>query len=301
MLRKLILALSLMLAAPIAVANAKTTEKHPEEVHWSFKGPFGHFERASVQRGFQVYKEICSSCHSMKQLSYRNLGEPGGPFQAVTARNHETGESEIVLGAPGEGKKLVDANDNPFVKVIAADYEVAEIDLQTGDTVTRKARPSDRFHAPFPNEGAARVANGGALPPDMSVLSKARKHGPDYIRSLVTGYVDPPEGLEVPTGKYYNPYIPGDLSSFWKGDPRQVPEGGLIAMPPQLMEDRVTYADGTKATPIQMATDVATFLAWTADPHLEQRNAMGLQVAIYLLVLAGLFYLAYRQVWKNLH
>jgi ubiquinol-cytochrome c reductase cytochrome c1 subunit len=133
----------------------------------------------------------------------------------------------------------------------------------------------------------------------MSVLAKARKGGPDYIRALISGYATPPEGLEVPPGKYYNPYLHGDLSSFWKGDPHHVPEGGLIAMPPQLTPDRVTYTDGTKATPEQMATDVAAFLAWTADPKAEERKALGFQVMAFLLLLTVLVYLAYRQVWAG--
>jgi ubiquinol-cytochrome c reductase cytochrome c1 subunit len=301
MIRTLIVALSLAVAAPMFSAHAETSEKTPEEFEWSFKGPFGHYERGALQRGFQVYKEVCASCHGAKLLSYRNLGEPGGPFEAVTKRDEKTGEESTALGAPGEGARAINPIENPYVKVIAADYEVEEIDPQTGDTVTRKAVPADKFHHPFPNDGAARAANGGALPPDMSVLAKARKHGASYIRSFAVGFVEPPAGLEVPAGKYYNPYMPGDLSSFWKGDPRQVPVGGLTAMPPQLTPDRVTYADGTKATPIQMATDVATFLAWTSDPHLEQRNALGMQVMIYLLVLAVLAYGAYRYVWSKLH
>ena len=301
MLRTLIVALSLAVAAPMMAAHAETSEKTPEEFEWSFSGPFGHYDRGALQRGFQVYKEVCSSCHAAKLLTYRNLGEPGAPFEAVSKRDETTGETTIALGAPGEGAKAISAIENPFVKVIAADYEVEEIDQQTGDTNKRKAIPSDHFHNPFPNDGAARAANGGALPPDMSVLAKARKHGASYIRSFAVGFSEAPAGLEVPAGKYYNPYMPGDLSSFWKGDPRQVPVGGFTSMPPQLTADRVTYANGTKATPIQMATDVATFLAWASDPHLEQRNALGMQVMIYLLILGVLAYSAYRYVWSKLH
>lgn len=300
MLRTLIVALSLVAVAPMA-AHAEATGREPEHVHWSFEGPFGHFERGPLQRGYQVYKEVCASCHAAKLLTYRNLGEPGGPFEAVTKRDETTGETAIVLGAPGEGARAILAVENPYVKVLAADYEVEEIDPQTGDTVTRKAIPSDHFHNPFPNDGAARASNGGALPPDMSVLSKARKHGASYIRAYALGFVEPPAGLTVPPGKFYNPYMHGDLSGFWSGDPKAVPVGGLTSMPPQLTVDRVTYADGTKATPEQMATDVATFLAWAADPHLEERNALGLQVMIYLLILGVLAYGAYRYVWSKVH
>ncbi len=298
MIRTLIIALGIAFAAP-AIANAESTAKHPPAYQWSFKGPFGKFDRGQLQRGFQVYKEICSSCHSMKQLTYRNLGERGGPFEAITVHGAD-GAIEYKLGAAGEEGKAVNPIDNPFVKAIAADYSVDEIDSQTGDTVSRKAIPSDRFHSPFPNDGAARGANGGALPPDMSVLASARKGGPDYIRAIIgLGYEPAPVGLEVPPGKHYNAYLHGDLSSFWKGDPHKVPEGGLIAMPPQLTPDRVTYTDGTKATPEQMATDVAAFLAWTSDPKAEERKALGFQVMAFLLLLTVLVYLAYRQVWSG--
>jgi ubiquinol-cytochrome c reductase cytochrome c1 subunit len=303
-IRTFVVALSLAFAAPAllaAPARAETTEKTPEEFEWSFKGPFGHYDRGALQRGFQVYREVCASCHSAKLLTYRNLGEPGGPFEAVQKRDEATGEETVAIGAPGEGAKPILAVENPYVKVIAADYEIDEIDPQTGDTVTRKATPADHFHNPFPNDGAARAANGGALPPDMSVLAKARKHGASYIRSFAIGFTDPPAGLQVPAGKYYNPYMAGDLSSFWKGDPKAVPVGGFTSMPPQLIADKVTYSDGTKATPVQMATDVATFLAWASDLHLEQRNTLGLQVMIFLTLLAVLAYSAYRIVWGKLH
>ncbi len=304
MLRKLITALSLALglafAAPLAgVANAETKARHPHPLAWSFNGPLGTFDRAQLQRGFQIYKEVCAACHSMSQLTYRNLGEKGGPFEAAAHRNAETGEIEYKIGAPHDGDRAVDANDNPFVKAIAADYEVEEIDPQTGDVVTRKARPSDRFHNPFKNEGLARGANGGALPPDLSVITKARRGGADYIHALIGGYEAPPPGLEVPPGKYFNPYLHGDLSAFWKGDPAKVPEGGVIAMPQQLFEDRVVYADGTAATVDQMSRDVSAFLTWASDPKLEERKSLGLQVMIYLLVLGVLVYLSYRQVWKS--
>ena len=300
MLRTLIIALGLAFAAPLSgVAHAETTARHPHPLAWSFNGPFGTFDRAQLQRGFQVYKEVCAACHSLNQLTYRNLGEKGGPFEATSHRNAETGQLEYSVGAPHEGGRAVDANENPYVKAIAADYEVEEIDPQTGDVVTRKARPSDRFHNPFKNEGLARGANGGALPPDLSVITKARRGGADYVHALTSGYETPPDGLEVPPGKYFNPYLHGDLSAFWKGDPGKVPEGGLIAMPVQLTPDRVTYADGTKATVDQMSRDISAFLEWAADPKAEERKSLGLQVMVYLLVLSGLVYLAYRQVWKS--
>ena len=298
MLRKLIVAAALALCvAPAAYAAGEP--KHPEALDWSFKGPFGQFDRAALQRGYQVYREVCASCHAMTQLHYRNLGEKGGPFEAVTRRNHETGEEEIALGAAGEGGKMINPNDNPFVKAIALDYEVEEIDTQTGDIVARKARPSDKFHSPFKNDYAAAASNGGAAPPDLSVITKARRGGADYIHAILVGYEEAPAGLEVPAGKHYNPYMHGDLSGFWTGDPAHVPEGGFIAMPPPLTPDRVTYADGTPATVDQMSRDVATYLAWAAEPKLEQRNAIGFQVMIFLVLILVLTFLAYRQVWKD--
>jgi ubiquinol-cytochrome c reductase cytochrome c1 subunit len=219
---------------------------------------------ASVQRGFQVYKEVCASCHSMNYLSYRNLGEPRGPYF---------------------DKEYPNANDNPVVRAIAAEYKVTEIGGETGDPAERPAEPKDRFVNPFTNEAAARAANGGALPPDLSVITKARAHGPDYIYSLLTGYADPPEGKEMQPGMSYNPYFPG----------------GQIAMANQLIEDRVEFQDGTKASPEQMAMDVTTFLHWAAEPKMETRKAMGLQVLGYLLLLTVLVYLSYRRVWRNVH
>jgi ubiquinol-cytochrome c reductase cytochrome c1 subunit len=283
-------------AAPAALAE--TTALHPHEEAWSFNGPMGKYDRGALQRGFQVYKEVCSSCHGLRLLSYRNLGEPGGPFEAHEEKNHETGEVEYILGPDREGRSM-NPNENPYVKAIAADYEVAEIDPQTGDEVTRPARPADKFHSPFKNDGAARASNGGAVPPDFSVLARARHGGADYIHAFVTGFKEPPAGLEVTPGKHYNAYMPGDLSGFWSGDPKKVPPGGFVSMPPQLTPDRVTYSDGTKATPDQMGKDVATFMTWAADPKLEARHALGAQAMFYLALLALLVYLAYRQVWKD--
>ncbi|HVY02669.1 MAG TPA: cytochrome c1, partial [Caulobacterales bacterium] len=291
MKRALVFAAILGLTAAAGAAYAETTAKEPAPVAWSFDGPMGTYDRGALQRGFQVYKEVCSSCHSLNLLSYRNLGEPGGPFEAHVEKDEENGGIKYVLGPDSEGRSM-NANDNPYVKAIAADYEVTEIDPQTGQEVTRPARPSDHFHNPFPNDGMARAANSGQVPPDFSVLARARAGGPTYIHAFVTGFVDPPPaGLEVTPGKYYNPYIHGDLGSFWSGDPRKVPVGGFVAMPPQLTPDRVTYADGTKATPDQMARDVATFMMWAADPHMEARKSLGLQAMIYLLILTGLVYI----------
>lgn len=263
-LRTLFLAgLGLALAG---TASAAGGGKHPDgpEGGFPFEGPLGKFEMDSVQRGFQVYREVCSSCHGLKLLSYRNLGEPGGPFYDPAYPN---------------------PNDNPQVKAIAEqDMVVDATPDEFGDPVTRPARPSDNFKQPFANEQMARAANNGAYPPDFSVIVKARKGGPEYIRSLMLGYdYEPPEDLDIRPGLYYNPYFPG----------------GLIAMPPQLREGIIEYSDGTAATPEQMAHDVVSFLTWVAEPHMEARKRMGLMVMIYLTIFAILLWLAYRQVWSN--
>jgi ubiquinol-cytochrome c reductase cytochrome c1 subunit len=275
-----IIAAALLALGAASVAQAKTTEREAEPPHggWSFNGPFGKFDQAELQRGFKVYQEVCSSCHSMSLMSYRNLGQPGGPFYDPKYKNPA---------------------DNPYAKAIAAEMKVADIDSETGDATTRPATPADRFKAPFANEAAARASNGGALPPDLSVIAKGREHGPDYIYSLLSGYQPPPAGLTVPPGKYYNPYMPGDLASFWKGDPKKVPEGGFISMPFQLAPGRVTFDDGTPSTTKQQAKDVAAFLMWTAEPMMEQRKQMGLAVMIFLLLFAVVVYGAYRNVWRN--
>ncbi len=260
-------------------ASAKTKAEEPNHPGFSFEGPLGKFDQASMQRGFKIYSEVCSSCHSMNLMYYRNLAQPGGPFF---------------------DPKHPNPNDSAFAKAIAADVKVPDIDQDTGDAIQRPATAADHFRAPWPNEAAARASNGGALPPDLSVIAKAREDGPNYIYSLLSGYpAKPPRGLTVPAGKYYNPYFPGDLSSFWSGPKDQVPKGGFIAMPFQLTPDRVTYDDGTKATTSQEAHDVVTFLDWASDPMQEQRKETGLAVMIYLLVFAGVVYGSYRAIWRN--
>ena len=262
-----------------SAASANTTAAEPEHPGFSFEGPLGKFDQAALQRGFKVYSEVCSSCHSMSLMSYRNLGQPSGPFFS---------------------DKYPNPNDNPYVKSIAADIKVPDIDPDTGDTVQRPATPADHFHAPFPNEAAAAAANGGKAPPDLSVITKAREEGPNYVYSLLTGYpANPPKGLTVPGGKYYNPYYPGDLASFWSGPKDKVPKGGFILMPFQLTPNRVTFDDGTKATTDQEAHDVVTFLDWASDPKQEERKETGLAVMIYLLVFAGVVYGSYRAIWRN--
>ena len=261
-----------------SAASAKTHVMEPEHPGFSFDGPLGKFDQGSLQRGFKIYSEVCSSCHSMNLMYYRNLAQPGGPFF---------------------DPKYPNPNDSPYTKAIAADVKVPDIDPDTGDAIQRPATPADHFRSPFPNEAAARASNGGALPPDLSVIAKAREQGPNYIYSVLSGYRDAPKGLTVPAGKYYNPYFPGDLASFWSGPKDQVPKGGFIAMPFQLTPNRVTFDDGTKATTAQEAHDVATFLDWASDPMQEQRKETGLAVMIYLFIFAGVVYGSYRAIWRN--
>lgn len=217
----------------------------------SFLGMFKTFDKAALQRGFQIYKEGCSACHGMELVAYRNL-------EALGYSEEE-------------------------VKAIAAQYEVTDGPDDTGEMFQRAALPADRFVKPFPNKKAAAAANNGKAPPDLSLIVKARAHHEDYIYALLTGYVEPPAGFEVPEGGYYNAYYPGHV----------------IAMAQPLYDGGVTFADGTEATISQQAKDVATFLAWAAEPHLEERRRMGIGVIGFLIVLAGLLYAAKRRVWAD--
>ena len=226
----------------------------PIKVNWSFKGLTGTFDRASLQRGFQVYKEVCASCHSMQYLSYRNLGEPGGP---------EFSDQEV--------------------KAIAASFEIEDGPDSQGEMFTRPGKPSDKFKSPYPNVQAATAANGGAYPPDMSVLVKARKGGANYIYSVLVGYEDPPPGVTLDDGVYYNKYMAGNK----------------IKMPNNLMDGLVEYADGTNATEQQMARDVTTFLSWAAEPHLEERHKIGFRAIIYLIIITILVYFSMKKIWSR--
>ena len=226
----------------------------PIKVNWSFKELTGKFDRASLQRGFQVYKEVCASCHSMQYLSYRNLGEPGGP---------EFTQEEV--------------------KAIAASVEIEDGPDSQGEMFTRTGKPSDKFKSPYPNVEASTAANGGAYPPDMSVLVKARPGGADYMYSVLMGYEEPPAGMKLDDGVYYNKYMIGQK----------------IKMASPLSEGIVEYSDGTEATMDQMAKDVTTFLAWAAEPELEERHRVGFKVIIYLLLLTILVYLSMKKIWSR--
>lgn len=243
-------------AAILAVAVPALAEEGPalEHQNWSWHGPFGQYDKAQLRRGFQVYREICSNCHSLKLVAYRNLGELGFT------------EDEV--------------------KAIAAEKQVQDGPNDQGDMYSRPARPSDRFVPPFPNDQAARVANNGALPPDLSLMAKARVGGPDYIYGILTSFKDtPPEGVTVPDGMYYNTAFPGHQ----------------IAMPPPISDDQVTYADGTKASKEQIAKDAVAFLNWTAEPELDQRHSLGIKVLIFVFVLTVLLYALKRKVWADVH
>jgi ubiquinol-cytochrome c reductase cytochrome c1 subunit len=286
MLRKLSVIAAVAGLLTAGVAGPALASGHPlpaKEVKWSFDGPFGKFDQAQLQRGYKVYREVCSACHAMSLVSFRNLGDKGGPFYDEKY-------------SPKHGKT---SNDNPYVKAIAKDYEVADIDSETGDVIKRPATPADRFPSPFPNEAAAKASNGGALPPDMSLLAKAREEGPRHIYSIVTGYKDPPAGLKIAAGQHYNPYMAGDLTSSWSGDHKHVPPGGVIAMAPPLKAGQVTFDDGTPSTLDQEAKDVSAFLMWAAEPKMDERKQTGFAVILYLLLFSGLLYASYRKVWKN--
>jgi len=235
---------------------AYSEEKKAEFIknNWSFEGVFGTFDRASLQRGYQVYQEVCSGCHSIQHLSYRNLSEEGGP--------------EFSLDES---------------KAIAVQFEVTDGPNEDGEMFTRPGRLSDKFVSPFPNVKAAAAANGGAYPPDMSVLAKARKGGADYIYSLLLGYEEAPTGYELDDGVYYNKYM----------------SGHKIMMAEPLSDGVVEYVDGTETSKAQMAKDVTTFLVWAADPHLEARHKMGFKVFFYLIILLTLVYLSKQKVWSR--
>ncbi len=234
-------------------ASAAAGAKPPAQ-NWSFSGLFGTFERDAAQRGYQVYSEVCAGCHSLYLLSYRHLAGIG------------FSEDQI--------------------KTIAAEFEVEDGPNDEGEMFVRPARPADRFVSPFANDKEARASNNGALPPDLSLMVKARKGGADYLYGLLIGYADEaPEGVTLMEGMNYNKYFPGQQ----------------IAMAAPLADDGVEYADGTKATLDQQARDVTTFLAWAAEPELEDRKRMGVKVILFLIVLTGMLFAVKRKVWEDVH
>jgi len=269
---------SLAIWMPAQSANAAGDIPHIERQQWSFAGMFGFYDRGRLQRGYQVYKEVCASCHGMKFVHYRNLSEPGGPEFSKAA-----------------------------VKYLASQYEVQDGPDSDGQMYERKGRASDAFVSPYANEQEARSANSGAFPPDLSLITKARniheevpfymspikilqdiatgyqEGGADYVYAIMTGYADAPEGMELADGMNYNKYF----------------SGHQIAMPNPLADDVVEYTDGTPATLENYAKDVTEFLMWAAEPKLEERKRLGFRVLFYLLTLSGLLFFAKKLVWKD--
>jgi ubiquinol-cytochrome c reductase cytochrome c1 subunit len=241
-----------LLSFGAATASAAEGVALPHQ-EWSFQGLFGTYDRAALQRGLQVYKEVCAACHSLSLVRYRNL-------EAIGFSEDE-------------------------VKAIAAEATIMDGPDDDGEMFERPGRPSDAFVPPFPNDNAAKAANGGALPPELSLMTKARVGGPDYTYAILTGYHDAPADVELQPGLNYNAYFPGHQ----------------IAMPAPLAEDGVEYADGTPATVDQMAHDVTTFLAWAAEPELETRKQTGVKVLLFLIVFTGLLYATKRKVWAKVH
>lgn len=248
--------LSVALAAGALVAGVAAPALASEGVHieaqsWPHSGPFGTIDKAAAQRGFQIFKEVCAGCHSMRLVPIRTLA--------------------------GIGYKPDE------LKAIAATYEVQAGPNDNGEMFMRPGIPADRFPSPFANEQAARVANNGALPPDLSLLAKARKGGEDYLYAFLTGFGDAPAGVTIQDGMFYNAAFPGHQ----------------VGMPNVMADNMVTYADGTPATVAQEAKDIATFLTFVAEPHMDERKQMGIKVILFLIVFAGLMYATKRQLWSS--
>jgi cytochrome c1 len=261
-------ALTLILS-PVAAQEHDAPQ--PPRLKWSFAGPFGKYDEAQLQRGFKIYKEVCANCHSLNLLSFRNLADAGGP---------------------GFSTAQADA--------LASDYKVKDGPNDAGEMFERPGRLADRFPAPFANDQAARAANGGALPPDMSVLAKARTYergfpwfifdiftqyqeqGPDYIAAVLRGYAEKPKDMTMPAGMNYNMYFPGHA----------------IGMPPPLQDGQVTFDDGSPTNLEQYSKDAAAFLMWASEPHLIARKRLGFQVMLFLIMLSGLLYFTKKKVWS---
>jgi len=251
-IRTIIFLIFFLLPGTYQVSAAEKTELL--KIDWSFNGLFGKFDRGSLQRGYQVYSEVCAACHSMKYLSYRNLSEKGGPEFSIEQ-----------------------------AKAIAASFEITDGPNADGEMFTRPGKLSDKFLMPYENDKAAQAANGGAYPPDMSVLVKARSGGADYIYSLLLGYEDPPSGIDLDDGVYYNKYM----------------YGNQIKMSAPLSDGLIEYGDGTEASVEQMSKDVTTFLMWAAEPHLETRHRIGFKAIVYLIILSILVYFSMKKIWSR--
>ena len=234
-----------------AILFSATTNVELMKQNWPFDGIFGRFDESSLQRGFQVYREVCAACHGIRHVSYRDL------------------------------KGIGYTNDE--IKVIAADYEVMDGPNDDGEMFEREARPSDKFVGPYENDKIARLANNGAYPPDLSLIVKARADGANYMYSLLNGYKEFPDNFEASEGMYYNEFYPGNQ----------------IAMPSPLMDDIVEYSDGTEATQSQIAKDVTSFLAWTAEPELEERKSLGVKTLFFLILITIMLLGVKRKIWKD--
>ena len=245
--------LSALLLLPAVDAYASGDAVEAEHQSWHFDGHFGTFDRAAQQRGLKVYREVCAACHGLKRIAFRNL----------EALGYDEGQ----------------------VKAIAAEYNVVDGPDDEGDMFDRPARPSDFFPSPFANDNAAKTANNGALPPDLSLIIKARHHGPDYVYGLLTGYEEPPEGTKLLDGQNWNKVMPGHI----------------IAMAPPLSDDQISYEDETPQTVEQYSRDVVEFLAWASEPELEERKRTGTKVLIFLLVFAGIMYGIKKKIWSDVH
>ena len=254
-MKKILKLFSIIILSCVSSANVISAEKVEYlKTDWTFKGLFGKFDRASLQRGYQVYTEVCAACHSMKYLSYRNLSEKGGPEFSVAQ-----------------------------AKAIAASFEVTDGPNTDGEMFQRPGKLSDKFVMPYENVKAAEAANGGAYPPDMSVLVKARGGGVDYIYSLLQGYEDAPSGMILDDGVHYNKYM----------------YGNKIKMSAPLSDGIIEYSDGTNPTVEQMSKDVTTFLMWAAEPSLEARHQMGFKAIVYLIILTILVYFSMKRIWSR--
>jgi len=252
-MRRIVLALAGVAALTVGTARAADEAVALPNEHWSFEGIFGTYDRAELQRGLQIYQEVCSVCHAVQHLYYRDL---------------------TALGFSEEE-----------VKAIASQAKVTDGPNDAGEMFERPGRPSDPFVRPFPNEKAARAANNGAHPPDLSLIVKAREGGPQYVFGILTGYKDPPPDMKMGNGMRYNTVFPGHQ----------------IAMPPPLADDSVQYSDGTKATLSQEARDVVAFLDWASEPTMETRKRTGFKVILFLLVTAGVLYTVKRKIWASIH
>ena len=225
----------------------------PEKHDWKHEGILGKFDFQSIQRGMHVYKDVCSACHGLSLVYFRNLSEIGF--------------------------------SDDQVKSFASEYQIGDGPNEDGEMFDRPGIPSDHFPSPYPNSAAAKAANGGAMPPDLSLIIKARKDGANYVRSLLLGYTSPPRGVEISEGSYYNKYFPA----------------GSISMAPPLSEGMITYDDGTESTVEQMAEDVVNFLQWAAEPEMERRKSFGMKAVLFTLMLTLLFIIAKNRVWKRLY